>query len=427
MSINSCATRRRLYSACAAALLFATNLAACSASSDEGMTTPVNSAPSFSSDPSISIHENTVSVATAVAVDADRDLLTYRISGGADASLFTIEPNTGVITFNSRPDFERPGDSGGDNVYNFDVSVTDGKGGEDFAAFTITILNAPDERYVEQVFTETTITEDLVYATVNGRDLVLNVISPVGDTETNRPFVLLATGGAFAFTDRSWSIPIAERFVRAGYVAAVMDYRTRGAFVSGSEFRIAALEATHDMMAAVRFIRARAPSLGVNPDKIVVGGTSAGALMALAAGTMDPDDPMTDEFAALLSTMGGVYGNVGEHLDQSSSVQGVYSISGGIFGLPTIDRKSAPVYGVHNELDGVAPCRTVPLSEPELVVSGTVSGTCDFIRAFEIERVPSGSFIVPGDTGHVEFTDEEWAEFTTEALVLFKAEIIDVD
>jgi len=410
-----------------AAALCAGNLTGCTESSEGEATTPVNSAPVFGTDPGVSVSENTTSVATAAASDVDGDLLTYAISGGADSGLFEIDPSSGSISFLAAPDFEQPEDSNEDNVYSFDVTATDGDGASDTATFTVTVNNVADERYIEQVFAETTITDDILYATVDGQDLVLNVVTPVGDTETDRPFALLATGGAFAFTERSFSIPIAEVFARTGYVAAVMDYRTRGEQPSGNEFVIAAQEATHDMLGAVRFMRANASTYGIDPDKIVVGGTSAGAVMAIRAGTLDADDPLTDDLVALLDTMGGIEGTVGDHLDQSSSVQGVYAISGGIFGLETIDMNSAPVYGAHNELDSVAPCATVPLSEADLVDSGTVSGTCDFIPAFEVLGVPAGAFIVPDDTEHVDFTNEEYAQINTEALMLYKNEIIDVD
>jgi len=414
------------------ALLCATMVAGCTDPSDDGngsgdTTPPENSAPAFGGDQSVSVDENTTSVATATATDVNGDLLTYAISGGADSGLFEIEPDSGSIAFSAAPDFEQPDDADDDNVYSFTVTATDGNGGSDTAAFTVTVTNVADERYVEQVFAETTITDDILYATVDGQDLVLNVVTPVGDIETDRPFALLATGGAFALTDRSLSIPIAEVFARTGYVAAVMDYRTRGSMPAGNELVVAAQEATHDMLGAVRFMRANASTYGIDPDKIVVGGTSAGAIMAIRAGTLDAGDPMTDDFMALLESMGGIEGTVGDHLDQSSSVQGVYAISGGIFGLEAIDIDSAPIYGAHNELDGVAPCATVMLSEPDLVVSGTVSGTCDFIPTFEVLGVPAGSFIVPGDTEHVDFTDEEWTQFTTEALMLYKSEIIDVE
>ena len=62
---------------------------------------------------------------TAMATDADGDDLTYSLSG-TDAALFTINPATGVVSFIAPPDFEDPGDVGGDNVYDIMVTATDG-------------------------------------------------------------------------------------------------------------------------------------------------------------------------------------------------------------------------------------------------------------------------------------------------------------
>ena len=62
---------------------------------------------------------------TAIATDADGDPLTYSLSG-TDAALFTIDPATGVVSFIDAPDFEDPGDAGGDNVYNITVTASDG-------------------------------------------------------------------------------------------------------------------------------------------------------------------------------------------------------------------------------------------------------------------------------------------------------------
>jgi hypothetical protein len=51
--------------------------------------------------------------------------LTYSITGGADAALFSIVPATGVLTFVSAPNFEVPGDAGANNVYDVQVTVSD--------------------------------------------------------------------------------------------------------------------------------------------------------------------------------------------------------------------------------------------------------------------------------------------------------------
>ncbi len=203
-----------------AAVLCAAGLAGCTGSSDGEAPMAVNSAPMFDGDSNVSVDENTTSVGTASANDVDGDGLTYAISGGDDPGLFEIDPASGNIVFATAPDFEQPEDLGRDNVYTFIVTATDGNGGSDTASFTVTVSNLPDERYIEQLFAETVVSDDILYATVDGQDLVLNLVTPVGDTETERPFILLATGGAFAFTERAFSIPIAEVFARTGYVAA---------------------------------------------------------------------------------------------------------------------------------------------------------------------------------------------------------------
>ena len=55
-------------------------------------------APAFTSPDSASVAENQTTAYTAEATDADGDPLTYRLSG-TDASLFTIDPNTGMVSF----------------------------------------------------------------------------------------------------------------------------------------------------------------------------------------------------------------------------------------------------------------------------------------------------------------------------------------
>ena len=86
-----------------------------------------NNAPAFTSATTASGAENTSgAIYTAVATDADGDTLTYSISGGADASRFSINASTGALSFTSPPDFENPSDANGDNVYVVTVRVSDG-------------------------------------------------------------------------------------------------------------------------------------------------------------------------------------------------------------------------------------------------------------------------------------------------------------
>ena len=86
-----------------------------------------NSTPTFTNSTSAySAQENQTSAFTATASDADGDSLTFNISSGSDADLFSIGSSSGVVTFVTAPDFEIPGDTNTDNVYELTVRVSDG-------------------------------------------------------------------------------------------------------------------------------------------------------------------------------------------------------------------------------------------------------------------------------------------------------------
>ena len=107
-----------------------------------------NNAPAITSNgagaaASISVAENTTTVTTVAATDADTSqTLTYSISGGADAAKFAINSSTGALSFASAPNYEAPTDSGGNNVYDVTVQVSDGQGGTDTQAIAVTVANA---------------------------------------------------------------------------------------------------------------------------------------------------------------------------------------------------------------------------------------------------------------------------------------------
>jgi hypothetical protein len=89
--------------------------------------TPVNdNAPRITSPEAVIVAENTTTVMTVTAADADLppQQLTFSIVGGADQSKFSLTP-AGVLSFSSPPDFEAPTDANGDNIYVAIVQVSD--------------------------------------------------------------------------------------------------------------------------------------------------------------------------------------------------------------------------------------------------------------------------------------------------------------
>ncbi|MEL6484934.1 MAG: malectin domain-containing carbohydrate-binding protein, partial [Bacteroidota bacterium] len=89
---------------------------------------PVNTAPVISSAAAADVAENSLAVINVEASD-DNDAegagLVFAFNGGVDDALFTIDADTGEISFINAPDFEIPQDDGEDNIYDIKIIVTD--------------------------------------------------------------------------------------------------------------------------------------------------------------------------------------------------------------------------------------------------------------------------------------------------------------
>ncbi|MDH5600885.1 MAG: integrin [Gammaproteobacteria bacterium] len=105
-------------------IFFSLILSACGGG---GSSKPKNQAPIFASGNSVTINENTtVTDYVAMATDPNGDAITFSVSGGSDEALFVFDPTTGTLSFQTAPDFENPTDSDADNIYEIDISATDG-------------------------------------------------------------------------------------------------------------------------------------------------------------------------------------------------------------------------------------------------------------------------------------------------------------
>jgi dienelactone hydrolase len=178
-------------------------------------------------------------------------------------------------------------------------------------------------RYRDQVFSGVTVDSDLQYGSAPGlqgtpQALKLDLYRPAGDTATGRPAIIWIHGGGFHAGDKTAQpFPnLANAFAQRGYVSASINYRLLGTDKCAGvdppppTCQAAAVEAQHDAQAAVRWLRAHAAGYGVDPDRIAVGGGSAGADAALLVGLHSEDT--------------GSSGTPGV----SSKVRGVVSISG---------------------------------------------------------------------------------------------------
>ena len=122
--------------------------------------------------------------------------------------------------------------------------------------------------------------KDVVFGTGGGIDLQADVYSPAADADGARPAIVLVHGGAWKMGTRAVMEGFARRFATAGYVGVASQYRLLPDHAWPAHI--------HDTKAAIRWTRANAGDLGIDPERIAILGRSAGGHLALlAAGTPD--------------------------------------------------------------------------------------------------------------------------------------------
>ncbi len=152
---------------------------------------------------------------------------------------------------------------------------------------------------------------DIAYGSavnVDGVDvtLTLDIYTPRGDPSTKRPVFVFAHGGFFAFGDKSEGAGWGNRLAQRGYVVVSINYRLSSTLVVApvdSDRELQEInDARDDMQTAVRWVRVNSTSLRIDPDRIAVGGTSAGAVTALGV-AVNNDDPEVAQYPGVSSAV----------------------------------------------------------------------------------------------------------------------------
>ncbi len=122
--------------------------------------------------------------------------------------------------------------------------------------------------------------EQLVYKTVGTKELKLHVFNPENHTSADkRPAIVFFFGGGWAGGSPTQFHPQCEYLASRGMVAMSAEYRVKSR--DGTTPR----ECVKDGKSAIRWVRAHASELGIDPDQIIAGGGSAGGHVAAATGT----------------------------------------------------------------------------------------------------------------------------------------------
>ncbi len=121
-----------------------------------------------------------------------------------------------------------------------------------------------------------------VYKKVGDVQLNMYVFQPKEQASANkRPAIVFFFGGGWSAGSPKQFEKQCEYFASRGMVSLAADYRV------ASRHGVKAVSCVADAKSAIRWIRAHAEELGVDPEKIVASGGSAGGHIAACTGTID--------------------------------------------------------------------------------------------------------------------------------------------
>ncbi|RMG61978.1 MAG: T9SS C-terminal target domain-containing protein [Bacteroidetes bacterium] len=198
-------------------------------------------------------------------------------------------------------------------------------------------------------------------------NLQMKLFWPVLPADSQRPLVVFIHGGAFIEGNYQVFEAEAREMARLGYVAATINYRlckrntcllldwvaTENAALLPaaicnlnfwSDFGTGSYVATYDAIRAIRYLQDHAGDYHIDPDRVIVGGGSAGGWAALQVAYLDQDE------ANSLGNWEAAWGS----LEPISGLVGVFSLAGAMYDTTFIDPEEAlPTFLVHGTCDAI--------------------------------------------------------------------------
>jgi acetyl esterase/lipase len=250
--------------------------------------------------------------------------------------------------------------------------------------------------------------KDIVFGKGGDKDLTLDVYRPPTGVTSKRLAIVHLFGGGFFTGNKSagYIINDAKALGARGYTSVSANYRLQTEGLWPAQI--------HDTKAAIRWTRANAEKIGVDANRIVVAGYSAGGMLALmAAGTNG-----NKEFE-------GNGGNAGVSSDVNACI-GVYplasaQIAGGLFGGK----------GTPEQIVAASPTTYISKSfAPTIFIHGTSDATVlpqssiDFHTKLHALGVPSALTLIQGANHAFDNAALDAVELMAQSIDLFLDRLI---
>jgi len=128
-----------------------------------------------------------------------------------------------------------------------------------------------------------------VYKTVGDVKLTLSIFEPASGPKSGRPAIVFFFGGGWTNGSPAQFEQQCRHLAARGMVAITADYRV------ASRHQVKPVACVADAKSAIRWVRANAARLGIDPRRIAAGGGSAGGHLAAATATLPGLDEPGDD------------------------------------------------------------------------------------------------------------------------------------
>lgn len=306
----------------------------------------------------------------------------------------------------------------------------------------LTAQNDCESRYKSRVFNSIQVFRNVVYTedapsllaaslgteTTYNQNLVMDIfMPPPSDTVSNRPVIILAHGGGFinvtfmggtvlvGTKDNDDVQALADTLAHWGFVTASIQYRVGFDVLSGTSIKRAVWRGAQDMSAATRFFRKNAQWFDIDPNRLFVGGSSAGAFCALHSTFVDSDERIPESLQQnlLAADLGAMHSRpvveltgfnpfMGSNVladDVDSIAQGVISYWGAIANTDMLSgNNSAPLRMFHGGSDPIVSSQCAKPFSNVILVAPVTCGSEIIDSVMTTLGLPHETTIEPGES-----------------------------
>ena len=230
---------------------------------------------------------------------------------------------------------------------------------------------AQDTRFIDEIFSEVTVTPDIVYGNApdlpfvflfewntNDIDLHMDIYEPEGDTMDDRPVIIFAHSGAFFIGSKNAQdmVELCKESARRGYVAISMEYRLGLNILSSYSGERAVYRGVQDGSAIIRYLREFHDQYNIDPEKIFLWGSSAGSFIGLHLAYLEDSERPLSTYGDQFDPDLGCIDCEGNNFMHPNKPTAVISTWGAIADLDYIDSyENIPVALFHGTSDIVVP------------------------------------------------------------------------